>query len=108
MFYQRVQTWSQNISLFFIAAVFVILTVGLIGYQERNQSMDLETKEDTVMKYAIQCYASEGSYPPDLVYLENNYGLIVDKNKYIYHYEIFGSNVPPIIDVQVNAYTGGQ
>lgn len=105
----RIQRISQNIAFPFILITIVLLGSAIYKYQEKNQALDLENAQQTVTKYAIQCYASEGSYPPDLAYLEENYGLILDREKYIYYYEIFGSNVLPIIDVQKNfGYEGKQ
>ena len=47
----------------------------------------------------VQCYAIEGRYPPDLAYLEENYGLILDREHYVYHYRLEGSNLMPEIQV---------
>ena len=35
-----------------------------------------------VQRSALQCYAVEGAYPPDLQYLEDNYGLQVNKKDF--------------------------
>jgi hypothetical protein len=47
----------------------------------------------------VQCYSLEGRYPPDLAYLEKNYGLTLDKGKYVYHYRTIGENMMPRIDL---------
>ena len=48
---------------------------------------------------ALQCYVVEGVYPPDLAYLEDNYGLQVNTEDYYVTYEAFSSNLPPTIRV---------
>ncbi|NLL59896.1 MAG: hypothetical protein GX243_03510, partial [Tissierellia bacterium] len=54
---------------------------------------------DAIIRSAVQCYAIEGFYPPDIEYLENNYGLLVDHDKYFVSYRVFASNIIPEVDV---------
>ncbi|GKI16598.1 hypothetical protein CE91St44_30830 [Oscillospiraceae bacterium] len=53
----------------------------------------------TVLERAVQCYALEGAYPPSLAYLEENYGLQVDRSRYIVTYEAFAPNLLPDVTV---------
>lgn len=48
---------------------------------------------------AVACYAAEGVYPPDLAYLEEHYGIQIDRTRYRVFYDIFGSNLMPDITV---------
>lgn len=57
--------------------------------------------KSTVLQYAVECYAIEGTYPPDLSYLEKNYGLVYNKKDFVVSYEIFASNEPPNVTVLV-------
>ena len=41
----------------------------------------------------------EGSYPETYGYLRDNYGLQIDEDRFIVHYEIFASNIMPDITV---------
>lgn len=59
-----------------------------------------EKLEEAVRRAAVACYSTEGSYPPDLEYLEERYGLKPDP-RYIVHYSIFAENIPPDIVVTV-------
>ncbi len=52
-----------------------------------------------IINAAALCYSAEGSYPEDLKYLEDNYGIIVNNDKYIVHYSYSGGNVPPYVTV---------
>ncbi|MEL7647749.1 MAG: hypothetical protein AAGU76_06625 [Sedimentibacter sp.] len=54
---------------------------------------------DAVRRSAVLCYAIEGFYPPDIEYLKENYGLLVDSDKYVVSYSVFASNVMPEIEV---------
>ena len=52
-----------------------------------------------INKVVALCYATEGTYPANLDYLKVNYGLNIDEENYIVHYEIFASNIPPYVKV---------
>ena len=54
---------------------------------------------EAVQRSALQCYAVEGAYPPDLQYLEENYGLQVNREDFYVTYEAFASNLPPTVRV---------
>ncbi|MBQ6465831.1 MAG: hypothetical protein IJJ43_06160 [Oscillospiraceae bacterium] len=54
---------------------------------------------ETVRRSALQCYVVEGMYPPDLQYLENNYGLQINREDFYVVYDCFASNLPPTIRV---------
>lgn len=47
----------------------------------------------------MHCYAIEGQYPESVAYLEENYGLRIDHDRYIVHYDIFADNIMPEITV---------
>lgn len=90
---------SQWVSLIFMVAMIVVIVFAINSFNDRTGNLGIDTLEDTIEQYAIACYATEGSYPPDLSYLEVHYGLILDEEQYIYEYEVFGSNILPIITV---------
>lgn len=68
--------------------------VQLAGETERFQVLS-----DAIKHSAVQCYAIEGFYPPSIEYLEQNYGLVVDHDKYVVSYSIFASNIMPDVEV---------
>ena len=90
---------SILVSLLIIAAVVcvVFLSIDQDGYEDKR----VEQVKDIVVSSVAQCYALEGRYPDDLLYLQENYGLQLYADRYIYHYEKFASNILP--DVQVFA-----
>ncbi|MCK8061379.1 MULTISPECIES: hypothetical protein [unclassified Fusibacter] len=95
-------TLSQLLTLPFVIIVILLLITALVNYTDAQGAKDMETERMTIEKYAIQCYASEGSYPPDIDYLVKNYGLILHRDDYVYFYEVFASNVLPDIRVLPN------
>ncbi|MBQ7721216.1 MAG: hypothetical protein IJT56_11585 [Clostridia bacterium] len=80
----------------------IILAVSLMIAASPSKELDAESISairDAVRRTALQCYAVEGVYPPDLEYLEENYGLKINTRDYIIVYEAFASNLPPSIRV---------
>lgn len=82
----------------FIAAVLTLLL--LIWWVAENIKHSQEREEMKIVSNAItratvQCYSLESRYPPDLEYLEKNYGLAVDRKKYIVYYQAIGRNIMP-------------
>lgn len=85
-----------------VLCIIVIVAVALsIYYSFQKSSIDqgaLSVKE-AVLDSAIQCAAIEGSYPSEISYLENNYGLSVNHDDYIVVYVCFASNTVPSVSV---------
>lgn len=84
-----------------IISIAILLMVGrsLVKLGQRSQEAGLAIAESAIERAVMQCYALEGMYPPNLGYLEQNYGLIVDQDRYVYQYEIVAGNIHPIIGV---------
>ncbi len=68
------------------------------GGRDLDDSSALAIRE-AVQRSALQCYAVEGAYPPDLRYLEENYGLQVNQQDFYVTYDAFASNLPPTVRV---------
>jgi len=83
--------------------LFVVLIIMVSMDQSTVNSLYNQEKqiEDVIRRYAVYCYAQEGSYPMDLEYLKQNYGLIINEKQYNYYYEAFASNIMPDIVVTV-------
>ena len=92
-----------NKLMLFSVILFILLAVWLVisaknaeGAAEKSRS---ESVYRTVMHSTALCYSIEGEYPPDLEYLEENYGVKINHDRYIVHYEYFGGNISPSITV---------
>lgn len=82
--------------LFFLfIAVFVVM--GVQNVFTSSGAEQLRVMEQAIRRSAVQCYAIEGRYPENLTYLEENYGLLLNKDRFIYHYQRIGSNIVPEI-----------
>ena len=54
---------------------------------------------EAVRRAMVTCYATEGQYPPSLDYLEANYALRFDDERFIVSYDAFASNVMPTVSI---------
>lgn len=72
---------------------------GIENAHKKNDEENFKILSDAIVRSAVHCYAIEGFYPPNIKYLEDNYGLIVDHDKYFISYNIFASNIMPEIMV---------
>jgi len=83
-----------------IGLIMVYMIVNMVRFGENTAGRQMQSLEDIIRKAAVQCYALEGAYPPNVAYLRDNYGLILDETKYLYFYDAtFGSNMMPDIMV---------
>ncbi|MCL1835122.1 MAG: hypothetical protein FWG48_03080 [Oscillospiraceae bacterium] len=95
---------SDILKSMILPVVFTLAVVGMIAFglnqtSESSRSEGLRVLEDSLMRATVKCYAVEGRYPESVAYIENNYGVHIDKAKYAVHYEIFASNLFPEITV---------
>ncbi|MFO7612266.1 MAG: hypothetical protein R6W99_07270 [Clostridia bacterium] len=105
----RIRAISRIFPLAIVFAVIAAVIVSLPSFGRESGYIRADAIEDTIRKYVIQCYALEGSYPPDLDYLAENYGLILDDSRYVYYYDAFAANIMPDIEVYSRrGKTGGR
>lgn len=83
----------------FTLAVILLVVSGLHQAELSSRAEGLRVLEEGVLRAAIKCYAVEGSYPDNLAYMEEHYGVHVDRSRYVVHYEIFASNLLPDVTV---------
>ena len=96
---------KQNISGRIILIVIIILALAA-AITAFALSGSREIKEDgaaairqMIEKTALQCYVVEGNYPSTVEYLEEHYGIQINRNEYLVIYEAFASNLPPTVRV---------
>lgn len=77
----------------------VTLYMAVENTQVSNEIEKYNILKDAIIKNAVLCYAIEGFYPPSIKYLEDNYGLVVNHDKYVVSYRIFASNIMPGIEI---------
>jgi len=83
----------------FTAAVILLVASGFRQTDEASSAEGLRILEDSIRRAVVVCYAVEGRYPDSIAYIENNYGIHIDRTRYVVHYSIFASNIMPDITV---------
>lgn len=91
--------YSRIILLVIFLIVALASVAALSGFWSEQNSTQPEEIRQAILDACVQCYALEGSYPPSLEYLEEHYGLILDRERYFFYYEVFASNVLPTVEV---------
>lgn len=83
--------------------VFVLIIGGVMvlinGTQSRSGSEQITLLKDALRRASTTCYAVEGRYPPTLTYLVDNYGVVIDSDRFIVRYDAFADNLLPDISV---------
>lgn len=87
-------------SLLFLCMV-AILFYGFHVTQTQVDEKDIEHVKEAIQKAALECYSVEGKYPTDLQYLEDKYGLYLQKDMYQVRYEFIADNIMPETNVFV-------
>lgn len=94
-----------------VAVLIFLAVIGLFRYgfgsiSGANSEEDRNVTQAAVQKAVVNCYAIEGVYPPNVKYLEDHYGVVINHSKYVVSYELAGSNIMPSVAVQEKG--GGQ
>ena len=91
--------WMTVLSVSLFAAIMIWLIISVNNAAESADKSRSDAVYTTIMNSASLCYSIEGEYPPDIEYLENNYGVKIDRGKYVVHYEYFGANIRPTVTI---------
>lgn len=83
--------------------VFALLVIGAIALMTqtatRSDGEQVKLLKDALRRATADCYAVEGRYPPTLDYLVDNYGVVINHDKFIVSYSVFAENIMPDISV---------
>ena len=77
-------------------AGYLIFSMAAAG--EANLEKQASRAKEAIDKALVQCYALEGSYPPNVKRLAD-YGVIIDEDKFFYDYDMFATNIKPSVAV---------
>jgi len=83
----------------FTVIVMIMVVLGLRQTEASNNAEGLRILEDSIRRAVVMNYALEGRYPASIEYIEENFGIYIDRTKYVVHYSIFASNILPDITV---------
>ena len=88
----------------YLPVLIMIVVLGVFVYfsnsmVDTNTAREKEILQNAIDRSVTQCYALEGVYPSSLTYLEENYGLIYNKEQFFVDYQYIGGNLRPDITI---------
>lgn len=87
---------------FLLAGALILFMVASIGnFSKGSRAEEKQHLEDALRRAALSCYASKGYYPPNLEYIEDKYGIQINRDDFAVFYEVFAENLMPDITVVV-------
>ena len=90
---------SAVLPSFFTAIIVCMIMFGLSGAESSSRAEGLRTLEDSIRRAVVMAYAIEGRYPESIEYVEEYFGIHIDRSRFIVHYRIFAPNMLPEITV---------
>lgn len=91
--------YSILIQFLIFGFVIAIFYVGFTNTSKQVNDQDLLRVKEAVQKAALECFSIEGSYPTTVEYLEEHYGLYLQKDIYSIRYEFVAGNLMPMTNV---------
>ena len=96
---QRAQRRKRIMQIVVIALLLFAFFLIAVGARASAREQAIVSVRESVLNAAKQCCAVEGSYPSSIEHLEDNYGLVVNRDDYVVSYEWFADNVLPSVVV---------
>lgn len=90
---------STHISLLLFIAIFVFFLYLLGNISEETLDSKEKSLNEALNRSIVSCYCVEGTYPPNLKYIEDHYGLSYDEDLFFVDYNAIGSNIYPDVTV---------
>ena len=87
------------VNVVIIIALLIACSFIVAGARASAREQAAHSVRESVLNAAKQCCAVEGSYPSTLEHLENDYGLVINRDDYVVSYEWFADNVLPTVVV---------
>ena len=97
---------SLLVPIIFTVVVMGMIVFGLKQTDESSRAEGLRILDESIRRAIVINYAIEGSYPESVAEMEQNYGIHIDRSKYLVHYSIFASNIMP--DMAVIDWAGAK
>lgn len=94
---------KSSITAYVPVLLLVLVLGGFIAFSGSFSDTNLSYEKDLLQKALdrsiTQCYALEGTYPSNLEYLEEHYGLTYNKDHFFVDYQYIGGNLRPDITI---------
>lgn len=93
----------KYLSYILVVLVMILITtwaVPLLGVMRDRSDAYLAVQAEQQLHDAIkQCYAKEHAYPINLDYLQTQYGLVLNDDRYFYFFEYQSIDLYPVVEV---------
>lgn len=88
----------------YLPVLLLVLALGVFvafsgSFSQTNLAYEKDLLQKALDRSITQCYALEGTYPNDLEYLEEHYGLTYNKDHFFVDYQYIGGNLRPDITI---------
>ena len=103
---RKSQTKGYLLSAAALLLLVGVFAAGALSFAGKAGQKGEESLRRAVTRASVQCYAIEGRYPPSVEYLEEHYGIQIDRERYNVFYSGFASNIMP--DITVIPAKGGE
>lgn len=91
---------GMTFSIFLFIGIIAFFLITITNASREIDNNELVTLRESIDKAIVNCYAIEGAYPKDIEYIEENYGVVIDREKFIVIYEVLAPNVLPNVIVE--------
>ena len=98
---QKSSSASRNfiVSIVCFIVIVALFIAGTSLVSDKTDNQEIQTLEQAVHRGIVHCYSIEGAYPESLQYLQDNYGLTYDDEKFFVDYQVLGSNIIPDVTI---------
>ena len=90
---------SGIVPIAFTVVIMVMTMVGLRQAEESSRAEGVRLLEEAIVRAAVHSYAVNGYFPESLAYISENFGIFIDRSRFVVHYEVFATNLLPDIRV---------
>lgn len=87
------------VPVLFTALIVAMVTFSLNQAEVSSRAEGVRILEDSLHRAVVMNYAIEGRYPESIEYIEEHFGIFIDRTRFVVHYRIFASNIFPEITV---------
>ena len=83
--------------------IFALLFIGFLTavehFSDDTTARQMESLENAIHQSIVYCYTLEGSYPENLEYMKEHYGLTYNEDFFFVDYRLQGANILPDVTI---------
>lgn len=91
--------WTHLLPSVLFLAVLLVFTFCAGHLSDSNSNQEYQIVQNALERSITQCYALEGTYPPNIEYLQNNYGFTYNTSHFYIDYQYIGGNLRPDVTI---------